>query len=91
MKLENSSVIIPCLYFLKLPECILLSFFLLQGKLFNRLADDLDTWMDEVETQLMSEDHGKDITSTSNLLKKHQVSGWLYMIILLTENTHDMI
>ena len=30
--------------------------------------------MDEVETQLASEDHGKDVTSVTNLLKKHQVS-----------------
>jgi len=29
--------------------------------------------MDEVEAQLSSEDHGKDIISVSNLLKKHQV------------------
>lgn len=41
--------------------------------LFNRVADDLNTWMDEVENQLESEDHGKDLTSVNSLLKKHQV------------------
>ncbi|XP_076029013.1 spectrin beta chain, non-erythrocytic 5 kst isoform X3 [Oratosquilla oratoria] len=43
-----------------------------QALLFNRTLDDLDSWMDEVETQLQSEDHGRDLTSVQNLLKKHQ-------------------
>lgn len=29
--------------------------------------------MDDVETQLASEDHGKDIVTVTNLLKKHQL------------------
>jgi len=33
----------------------------------------LESWMDDVEAQLSSEDHGKDIIGVSNLLKKHQV------------------
>ena len=28
-------------------------------------------WMDEVELQLQSEDHGKDLASVSHLLKRH--------------------
>ena len=28
-------------------------------------------WMDEVELQLQSEDHGKDLASASHLLKRH--------------------
>lgn len=28
--------------------------------------------MDDVETQLQSEDHGRDLTSVQSLLKKHQ-------------------
>jgi len=44
-----------------------------QALLFNRQCDDTETWMDEVETQLSSEDHGKDITSITILLKKHQL------------------
>ncbi|KAK7105089.1 spectrin beta chain, non-erythrocytic 5-like isoform X3 [Littorina saxatilis] len=43
-----------------------------QALMFNRVVDDLNTWMDEVENQLMSEDHGKDLTSVNSLLKKHQ-------------------
>jgi len=46
---------------------------MLQALSFNRQADELESWMDEVESQLSSEDHGKDIISVSNLLKKHQV------------------
>ncbi|XP_070377881.1 spectrin beta chain, non-erythrocytic 1-like isoform X1 [Dermacentor albipictus] len=41
--------------------------------LFNWMLDDLQTWMDDVETQLQSEDHGKDLTSVQNLLKKQQL------------------
>ncbi|XP_076441755.1 spectrin beta chain, non-erythrocytic 5-like [Babylonia areolata] len=44
-----------------------------QALLFNRVVDDLNSWMDEVENHLMSEDHGKDLTSVNSLLKKHQV------------------
>ena len=47
--------------------------FILQALLFNRVVDDLNSWMDEVENHLMSEDHGKDLTSVNSLLKKHQV------------------
>ena len=45
-----------------------------QALMFNRIVDDLLSWMDEVENQLMSEDHGKDLASVKNLLKKHQVN-----------------
>ncbi|XP_070576983.1 spectrin beta chain, non-erythrocytic 5-like isoform X4 [Ptychodera flava] len=41
--------------------------------MFQRNLDDLDSWMDEVEAQLASEDLGKDLTSINNLLKKHQL------------------
>ena len=44
-----------------------------QALQFNRIVNDLLTWMDEVEHQLVSEDHGKDLASVKNLLKKHQV------------------
>ncbi|XP_078000869.1 spectrin beta chain, non-erythrocytic 5-like isoform X3 [Glandiceps talaboti] len=41
--------------------------------LFHRNLDDLECWIDDVETQLASEDLGKDLTSTNNLVKKHQL------------------
>ena len=41
--------------------------------MFNRVIDDLMVWMDEIENQLSSEDHGKDLTSVNYLLKKHQM------------------
>ncbi|XP_033735465.1 spectrin beta chain, non-erythrocytic 5-like isoform X2 [Pecten maximus] len=44
-----------------------------QALMFNRVVDDLMSWMEDVESQLMSEDHGKDLTSVNNLLKKHQM------------------
>ncbi|KAK8731676.1 hypothetical protein OTU49_007418 [Cherax quadricarinatus] len=43
-----------------------------QALLFNRTLDDLESWMDDVETQLQSEDHGRDLTSVQSLMKKHQ-------------------
>lgn len=45
----------------------------LQALMYNRVVDDLMSWMDDVESQLMSEDHGKDLYSVNKLLKKHQV------------------
>ncbi|BFZ07506.1 hypothetical protein BsWGS_10543 [Bradybaena similaris] len=43
-----------------------------QAMLFNRVVSDLALWMDEIENQLMSEDHGKDLSSVSSLLNRHQ-------------------
>jgi hypothetical protein len=68
-----------------------------QAVSFNRLGDELESWMDEVETQLSSEDHGKDIISVSTLLKKHQVQYWCCVFIIMfghwechTFDTRDM-
>ncbi|XP_063994705.1 spectrin beta chain, non-erythrocytic 5 isoform X3 [Diachasmimorpha longicaudata] len=42
-----------------------------QALLFGRTLDEFETWMDEIEVQLQSEDHGKDLSSIANLLKRH--------------------
>lgn len=42
-----------------------------QALLFGRTLDEFEAWMDEIETQLQSEDHGKDLSSVANLLKRH--------------------
>lgn len=42
-----------------------------QALLFSRTLDEFETWIDEIETQLQSEDHGKDLSSVANLLKRH--------------------
>lgn len=57
-----------------------------QALQFNRIVDDLLTWMDEVENQLMSEDHGRDLTSVKNLLKKHQVHLISFWTLKFLEN-----
>lgn len=44
-----------------------------QALLFTWMLDDLEAWMDDVEAQLQAKDHGKDLTSVQNLLKKHQL------------------
>jgi spectrin beta len=35
--------------------------------------DEFNSWMDEIETHLSSEDYGKDLASVNNLLKKHEM------------------
>ena len=42
-----------------------------QALLFSRNLDDIDNWIEDVELQLQSEDHGRDLTSVQHLLKKH--------------------
>ncbi|XP_034253991.1 spectrin beta chain, non-erythrocytic 1 isoform X5 [Thrips palmi] len=42
-----------------------------QALLFSRTLEEVETWMDDVEGQLASEDHGKDLVSVQNLLKRH--------------------
>lgn len=39
---------------------------------FSRKLEELDKWLDKVETSLGSEDHGKDLTSTTALIKRHE-------------------
>ena len=46
----------------------------LQQQAFLRSVEDIESWMDGVEVQLNSEDLGKDLTSVTNLLKRHTVS-----------------
>ena len=38
---------------------------------FNRNIEDVDIWLSEIESQITSEDFGKDLTSVQNLQKKH--------------------
>nr|CAD7395713.1 unnamed protein product [Timema poppensis] len=38
---------------------------------FSATLEEQETWMDEVEQQLQSEDHGKDLSSVEHLLKRH--------------------
>ncbi|XP_067877956.1 spectrin beta chain, non-erythrocytic 1-like isoform X6 [Heterodontus francisci] len=42
-------------------------------ELFTQSCADLDTWLDNLDAQLQSDDHGKDLTSVSILLKKQQM------------------
>ncbi|XP_050676650.1 spectrin beta chain, non-erythrocytic 5 isoform X3 [Leptidea sinapis] len=42
-----------------------------QARVFLRGLDDFTAWLDDVETQLISDDHGKDLSTVSALLKKH--------------------
>lgn len=42
-----------------------------QQQQFNRGVEDIEIWLSEIETQLTSEDYGKDLTSVQNHLKKH--------------------
>jgi spectrin beta len=44
-----------------------------QQKLFARNVEDIEAWIQEVETALSSEDFGRDLTSVKQLQKKHQI------------------
>uniref|UniRef100_A0A914XIB6 Spectrin alpha chain n=1 Tax=Plectus sambesii TaxID=2011161 RepID=A0A914XIB6_9BILA len=43
-----------------------------EAHLFNRKLEDLDKWLDSVEHRLASEDHGRDLQSTTILIKRHE-------------------
>jgi len=40
---------------------------------FVAAIKDLDFWLGEVESLLNTDDHGKDLASVQNLMKKHQL------------------
>ncbi|XP_017780552.1 PREDICTED: spectrin alpha chain, non-erythrocytic 1 isoform X2 [Nicrophorus vespilloides] len=42
-----------------------------QALLFNRSLDEFEVWLSQIEQQLLSSDHGKDLATVNNLLKKH--------------------
>ncbi|XP_063371372.1 spectrin beta chain [Cydia amplana] len=42
-----------------------------QARIYLRGLDDFTAWLDDVESQLLSEDHGKDLASVTALLKRH--------------------
>lgn len=42
-----------------------------QARVYLRGHDDFTAWLDDVESQLLSEDHGKDLSSVQALLKRH--------------------
>ncbi|XP_037904390.1 spectrin beta chain, non-erythrocytic 1 isoform X3 [Hermetia illucens] len=43
-----------------------------EALVFNRMIDEFNHWMDEVEGHLSTEDYGKDLTAVNNLVKKHE-------------------
>ncbi|GAB6026067.1 hypothetical protein CHUAL_012270 [Chamberlinius hualienensis] len=43
-----------------------------KAQLLYRTLDEIEFWMEDVEHQLQSEDHGDDLNSVQKLLKKHQ-------------------
>lgn len=44
-----------------------------QQQQFNRGAEDIDLWFNEIENLLQTDDTGKDLTSVKNLQKKHDM------------------
>lgn len=44
-----------------------------EALILNRSIDEFNSWMDEIESHLSSEDYGKDLASVNNLIKKHSV------------------
>lgn len=46
-----------------------------KAELFTQSCADLDKWLHGLESQIQSDDYGKDLTSVNILLKKQQASG----------------
>ncbi|XP_054899364.1 spectrin family protein isoform X3 [Poeciliopsis prolifica] len=44
-----------------------------RAEIFTQSCSALDDWLKNIETQLHSDDYGKDLTSVNILLKKHQM------------------
>ncbi|KAG5853134.1 hypothetical protein ANANG_G00069860 [Anguilla anguilla] len=44
-----------------------------RAELFTQSCSALDTWVNNLSSQLQSDDYGKDLTSVNILLKKHQM------------------
>ncbi len=51
-----------------------------EGQQFLRAVEDVEVWIAEMETQLSSEDTGRDLISVNNLLKRHEVGGAAYIL-----------
>lgn len=49
-----------------------------RAELFTQSCSALDVWLKNLESQLHSDDYGKDLTSVNILLKKQQVQLWLF-------------
>uniref|UniRef100_A0A665U5F0 Spectrin beta chain n=1 Tax=Echeneis naucrates TaxID=173247 RepID=A0A665U5F0_ECHNA len=49
-----------------------------RAELFTQSCSALDVWLKNLESQLHSDDYGKDLTSVNILLKKHQVLLFYY-------------
>ena len=47
-----------------------------KAELFTQSCADLDKWLHGLESQIQSDDYGKDLTSVNILLKKQQASAW---------------
>ena len=45
---------------------------------FLREVEDIESWIGEMESQLSSDDMGRDLISVNNLIKKHAVSLFTY-------------
>ncbi|XP_060809257.1 spectrin beta chain, non-erythrocytic 5 isoform X2 [Amyelois transitella] len=66
-----------------------------QARVYLRGLDDFTAWLDDVESQLLSEDHGKDLASVTALLKRHtrleqQVSSKADTATQLAENAKQL-
>lgn len=44
-----------------------------EALIFGRALEEFNSWMDDIEAQLSSEDYGKDLASVNYLLKKHEM------------------
>ncbi|KAK2092495.1 Spectrin beta chain, non-erythrocytic 1, partial [Saguinus oedipus] len=61
-----------------------------KAELFTQSCADLDKWLHGLESQIQSDDYGKDLTSVNILLKKQQASGQAIMDLGMLENQMEV-
>lgn len=59
-----------------------------RAELFTQSCSALDSWLQNISSQLQSDDFGKDLTSVNILLKKHQVNSRLSRKIATRDTDH---
>ncbi len=50
--------------------------------LYEQSVDDIDGWINEIESQIVTEDVGHDLTTVNLLVQKQNVRHWFYVLNL---------
>lgn len=59
--------------------------------LYEQSCDDIDGWINEIESQIITEDTGHDLTTVNLLVQKQNVSGTSIIIKIITAWNHLLL